>query len=311
MKNRAGALWRTGLALVLGSTLASHAHAAADPFATLLQPGKEAALSIEPSARTLRLGQTLDFRIEAETAGYLTVLQLDAHGGVRILTPAPGAPARWIHAGETEALRDVSVGGPVGPARAYAFATPAPLVHALDAAPQRAERQRLGREIAHALADRARSAVADGGAVGGTDLRVRGGRQLEYTVDEIVEQLTPTRSIRRPRIDFHHVLFGFDSAVLTEFAKQNLDVLGEALSTPDLRDERFILAGHTDDVGQSRYNQILSERRAGAAQRYLDATWDVGDRIEVRGYGEERPLEAAETPEARRMNRRVELEVVR
>lgn len=310
MRNRIGAFCRAGLALVIGCTLSGSAHASADPFAPLLQAGSDEALRIEPSARTLRLGQTLDFRIRAETEGYLTVLQLDAHGGVRILTPEPGAPPRWIRPGETESLRDVSVGGPVGPARAYAFATATPLVFASDA-PLRTERRRLGRSTAQTLAERARSAVAEGGAVGGTDLRVRGGRQLEYTVDEIVEQLTPTRSIRRPRIDFHHVLFGFDSAVLTDLAKQNLDVLGEALSTPDLREERFILAGHTDDVGRAAYNQGLSERRAGAARRYLADTWDVGDRIEVRGYGEARPLEAAETPEARRMNRRVELEVIR
>ncbi len=302
---------RIGLAFALACGIAGAATAAPDPFAPLLGPTPSEGLRVEPSARTLRLGQTVDLRIEAETEGYLTVLQLDAHGGVRILDPAPGMPPRWIRAGETESLRVASVGGPVGPARAYALATPAPLVPELDTPYTRSERRRLGTDIAQALADRARSAVAAGGAIAGADLRVHGGRQLEYTVQEIVEQLTPTRSIRRPRIDFHHVLFGFDSAVLTDLAKRNLDVLGEALSTPDLREERFVLAGHTDDVGRADYNQALSERRARSAQRYLAEAWDVGDRIEVRGYGEERPLEAAETPEARRMNRRVELEVIR
>lgn len=305
--------WTMVLALALGAGAASASTAAA-PFAEALAGLESGALRVrvEPSAAAARLGETLDYRIEADRGGYLTLLQLDAHGGVRVLAPSAAAPAGRITAGHALSLRGVPVAGPVGPARTYALATPEPLFHAASRHSDRVERQRLGRQAALGLAERIRQGVEAGGALGAAELRILGGNHIEYTVTEIVEQLVPTRAIRRPRIDFHHVLFAFDSALLTDVARQNLDVLAEALSTPDLAGERFLLGGHTDDVGSRGYNQGLSERRARSARRYLAEQWGIGaDRIEVRGYGEERPLEAGDSQEARSMNRRVELEVVR
>ncbi len=305
-------VWPTLLVVVLAAATAGASTRAAR-FVESLAALESAAqhVRVEPSSASVRLGDTIDYRIEAELGGYLTVLQLDAHGGVRVLVPSASAPLGWIAAGQALSLRGVPVAGPVGPARTYALSTPAPIVSRSSALAARPERQRLGPEAALALVRKLRRGVEVGGAIGSAELRIHGSGQVEYTVSEIVERLVRTRAVRRPRIDFHHVLFSHDSALLTDEAKRNLDVLAEALATPDLEGERFVLSGHTDHVGSRAYNQALSERRARSARRYLTEHWGIAvERIEVRGRGEDQPLEAGSSPEARRANRRVQLEVV-
>jgi outer membrane protein OmpA-like peptidoglycan-associated protein len=72
-----------------------------------------------------------------------------------------------------------------------------------------------------------------------------------------------------------------------------------------------MLAGHTDDVGDPNYNRSLSEQRAITAKRYLVEKHGVSaDRLETAGFGSDHPKEAGDTPEARKRNRRVALEMV-
>jgi outer membrane protein OmpA-like peptidoglycan-associated protein len=51
----------------------------------------------------------------------------------------------------------------------------------------------------------------------------------------------------------------------------------------------------------------LSERRARAVRQALMDRGIVGDRIEVRGYGEQFPMATNETIAGRQQNRRVEI----
>lgn len=65
--------------------------------------------------------------------------------------------------------------------------------------------------------------------------------------------------------------------------------------------------GHTDDRGDSAYNQALSERRAVAVALFLAAKGVAKERLVGIGYGEERPVIEGETEAARTANRRVEI----
>ncbi|MGD8860887.1 MAG: OmpA family protein [Myxococcales bacterium] len=69
---------------------------------------------------------------------------------------------------------------------------------------------------------------------------------------------------------------------------------------------RIEISGHTDNVGNPRANQKLSERRAKAVRKYLVRKGIDGDRIEAVGYGETRPIASNDTPEGRQRNRRIE-----
>ena len=102
------------------------------------------------------------------------------------------------------------------------------------------------------------------------------------------------------------VNFEFDSAALTADGELALGQLGEALMDPYLRPYRFVLAGHTDAVGDAAYNQALSERRAAAVRRYLTTQFDIDpERLETVGYGESRLLVPVETENWQ--NRRVQI----
>ncbi len=63
--------------------------------------------------------------------------------------------------------------------------------------------------------------------------------------------------------------FGFNSAVLSEQARGELDRIAAVLTDPNIEGYSISIDGHTDGVGSSQYNQALSERRAEAARQYL------------------------------------------
>jgi outer membrane protein OmpA-like peptidoglycan-associated protein len=71
------------------------------------------------------------------------------------------------------------------------------------------------------------------------------------------------------------------------------------------------LSGHTDDLGTEEYNLTLSAQRAESAAAYLKSRGIAGRRITTAGYGKTRPLLEENTEEARRVNRRVEVEFYR
>ena len=102
------------------------------------------------------------------------------------------------------------------------------------------------------------------------------------------------------------VQFEFGSDRLTEEAKLVLAELGAAITSQELSDYKFLIAGHTDAVGSEQYNLLLSERRAMVVRNYLIASVNVSpDRLRDVGWGEARPLDVG-NPEGD-INRRVEI----
>src|SRR5882672_7825685 len=67
------------------------------------------------------------------------------------------------------------------------------------------------------------------------------------------------------------------------------------------------VAGHTDNVGKTDYNQALSERRANAVAQYLISKGIKQERIITIGGGENHPVASNDTEAGRAQNRRVEL----
>jgi outer membrane protein OmpA-like peptidoglycan-associated protein len=89
-------------------------------------------------------------------------------------------------------------------------------------------------------------------------------------------------------------------------------VLQGALKTmqtyPDIIVE---ISGHTDDVGSASSNQTLSQRRADSVRFWLISKGIQPDRIIAKGYGEEFPRVPNDSPELKRMNRRIEFKRIR
>ena len=102
------------------------------------------------------------------------------------------------------------------------------------------------------------------------------------------------------------VQFAFGSAELTDEARSVLNELGTALNSEQLTPFRFRITGHTDAVGENRFNLSLSEQRARAVERYLSANFGISQsRLESVGLGESMLL-VPDNPSAD-ANRRVEI----
>lgn len=89
-------------------------------------------------------------------------------------------------------------------------------------------------------------------------------------------------------------------------------VLQGALKTMQTYSDIIVeISGHTDDVGSATSNQTLSQKRADSVRFWLISKGIQPDRIYAKGYGEEYPRVPNDSPELRRMNRRIEFKRIR
>jgi outer membrane protein OmpA-like peptidoglycan-associated protein/outer membrane protein assembly factor BamD (BamD/ComL family) len=73
---------------------------------------------------------------------------------------------------------------------------------------------------------------------------------------------------------------------------------------------RIELDGHTDNVGDKKSNQLLSQNRAKAVYDYLIAHGIDIKRLAYKGFGDTRPKVKNDTDENRAINRRTEFKVI-
>ena len=105
------------------------------------------------------------------------------------------------------------------------------------------------------------------------------------------------------------VLFKFNSATLTDEAKQQLDSLGTG-KMGSMKRYFVAIQGFTDKVGPSEYNLDLSRRRAQAVQTYLISQHNIPVyRIQIVGLGKDKPVNEEKTRDDRQKNRRVEVTI--
>ena len=107
------------------------------------------------------------------------------------------------------------------------------------------------------------------------------------------------------RIVTHGILFDSGSAVIKGESYKTLSLIAELLTgDPALR---LSIEGHTDSDGADDANLALSQKRADAVKAWLVAQGTAADRLQTKGLGESKPLDANATPEGKANNRRVEL----
>lgn len=106
-----------------------------------------------------------------------------------------------------------------------------------------------------------------------------------------------------------HLIFGQGSAEITEESYEELDKLVVMLKeTPDMEIQ---LEGHTDFRGNSTANMLLSEQRVKAIKNYMVSKGIEGKRIKTKAFGGTQPVSRESTEEARSLNRRVEVRILK
>jgi outer membrane protein OmpA-like peptidoglycan-associated protein/Tol biopolymer transport system component len=123
-------------------------------------------------------------------------------------------------------------------------------------------------------------------------------------VDETVfENLKVGEAVR-----LDNVYFDQSSYILRTESYPQLDKLVKTLQVnAKLKIE---IAGHTDNVGDARLNQYLSENRARVISSYLANKGIAKDRLVPTGYGQTKPVAPNDTEENKAQNRRVEFVVL-
>ncbi len=117
--------------------------------------------------------------------------------------------------------------------------------------------------------------------------------------------LEPKPAISQQRFILEGIVFKTGSATIQAESFPRLDRVVEYMTYK--RRSRIHVSGHTDNVGNPKGNQALSEARAKSVRKYLMSHGIDGSRIEVIGFGEQFPIASNDTDEGRQLNRRIEV----
>lgn len=167
----------------------------------------------------------------------------------------------------------------------------------------------VGGIVGNQVGSTARGALI-GAVVGGAAGAIIG-HQMDQQAKELMSEIpgaTVTRVAEGITVTFASgLMYDFDSDEIRSEAATNLRNL--AASLRKYPDTQLLVVGHTDDSGSDAYNQALSQRRADAALRFLDAQGVAAGRIAASGRGESEPVATNETGGGRQSNRRIEVAI--
>jgi outer membrane protein OmpA-like peptidoglycan-associated protein len=125
----------------------------------------------------------------------------------------------------------------------------------------------------------------------------------DVEIDIYLEQV-----VQGSRMTLNNIFFDFAKWTLQEKSKTELNRLLVFLQkNPNLKVE---ISGHTDNVGNPKFNLELSEKRAAEVVKYLKDKGIDGKRIVTKGYGENQPVEKNDTDEHKAKNRRIDFKIL-
>ena len=105
-----------------------------------------------------------------------------------------------------------------------------------------------------------------------------------------------------------NIQFEFNSSALTVDSQTGIQMIVDFLQRhPELKVE---LAGHTDNVGNEKYNLQLSDDRANVVREALISNGIEASRLTAKGYGASKPIVPNDSDEHRAINRRTEMIII-
>lgn len=117
-----------------------------------------------------------------------------------------------------------------------------------------------------------------------------------FTVAELTE--------KGVNLTLENIFFDTDKATLKKESYAELNRVLALIKTNNFKIELF---GHTDNVGEKKYNLQLSQKRADAVMKYFIEKGIPATDISAQGKGETKPIESNDTKKGKAKNRRVEI----
>lgn len=106
----------------------------------------------------------------------------------------------------------------------------------------------------------------------------------------------------------NNLIFQVSKSKISEDSYEELDLLYNMMKeNPNMVIQ---LEGHTDYQGYPKDNMKLSQDRVDAVKEYLVGKRIAKNRIKTKAFGGTQPLSRDDTPEAHRLNRRVEVRIL-
>jgi len=128
-------------------------------------------------------------------------------------------------------------------------------------------------------------------------------RNIELTKGGSSQKLAVGNVIR-----LDNLIFQVGKSKITEESYQELDIVHNMMNENDKL--VILLEGHTDYQGNEKENLKLSQASVDAVKQYLVSKGVNKNRVKTKAFGATMPLSKEETPEAHRMNRRVEMRIL-
>ncbi|MFM9836986.1 MAG: OmpA family protein [Cyclobacteriaceae bacterium] len=114
-----------------------------------------------------------------------------------------------------------------------------------------------------------------------------------------------SESVEGKKVDLKSLQFETGTDRLTSTDKAYLDKIIDYFKS--LPTALLTIEGHSDNVGNLKNNQVLSENRAKSVKTYLVEIGASPDRLKTEGFGSSKPIASNDTDAGRKQNRRVEL----
>lgn len=128
-----------------------------------------------------------------------------------------------------------------------------------------------------------------------------------YTLQEIKQLLEEGEAVDGKTIcAIDDINFDTSKSTIKSSSRPYLDEVADILIMTGMCVE---IKGHTDSTGSDEFNMQLSKQRALAVVKYLADRGVKWEKMSYSYYGESEPLVTNDTPEGRKVNRRVEFEL--
>lgn len=131
-----------------------------------------------------------------------------------------------------------------------------------------------------------------------------------YSLDEINIMISRGESVEGKTICAIDDAINFDFGK-SEIKAESFPYLNRLAETLKRTNSKIMVKGHTDNRGTEEFNLNLSRERARAVMNYLIDHGVSSSKISYSAFGMSQPLTSNDTEEGRRMNRRVEFEILR